>query len=46
MLAVPTVLMGFGLPDDHAHGADERFSLVMLDKAITTSAAFLEELAR
>jgi acetylornithine deacetylase/succinyl-diaminopimelate desuccinylase-like protein len=40
------VLMGFALPDDRAHGADERFSLAMLAKATATSAAFLEEIAR
>ena len=45
-LGIPTVLMGFALPDDRAHGTDERFSLAMLDKAIATSAAFLEEIAR
>jgi acetylornithine deacetylase/succinyl-diaminopimelate desuccinylase-like protein len=45
-LRIPTVLMGFALPDDRAHGRDERFSLAMLGKAIATSAAFLEELAR
>jgi hypothetical protein len=44
-LHIPTVLMGFALPDDHPHGVDERFSLVMLGKAIATSAAFLEEIA-
>jgi acetylornithine deacetylase/succinyl-diaminopimelate desuccinylase-like protein len=46
MLRIPTVLMGFALPDDRPHGADERFSLAMLDKAIATSAAFLQEIAR
>jgi acetylornithine deacetylase/succinyl-diaminopimelate desuccinylase-like protein len=45
-LGIPTVLMGFALPDDRPHGADERFSLAMLGKAIATSAAFLEEMAR
>jgi acetylornithine deacetylase/succinyl-diaminopimelate desuccinylase-like protein len=45
-LRVPVVLMGFALPDDRAHGADERFSLAMLGKAVATSAAFLEEVAR
>jgi acetylornithine deacetylase/succinyl-diaminopimelate desuccinylase-like protein len=44
LLGVPTVLMGFALPDDHPHGADERYRLAMLDRAIATSAAFLEEL--
>lgn len=45
-LRIPTVLMGFALPGDRAHGAGERFSLAMLGKAIATSAAFLEEIAR
>ncbi len=45
-LRIPTVLMGFALPDDHPHGPGERFSLAMLQKGIATSAAFLEELAR
>jgi acetylornithine deacetylase/succinyl-diaminopimelate desuccinylase-like protein len=38
--------MGFALPDDRAHGTDERFSLAMLARAIATSAAFLDEVAR
>jgi acetylornithine deacetylase/succinyl-diaminopimelate desuccinylase-like protein len=45
-LGAAPVLMGFALPDDRAHGADERFSLAMLGKAIATSAAFLEEVGR
>lgn len=45
-LRIPTVLMGFALPDDRAHGTGERFSLAMLGKAIATSAAFLDEVAR
>jgi acetylornithine deacetylase/succinyl-diaminopimelate desuccinylase-like protein len=45
-LRIPTVLMGFALPDDRAHGPHERYSLAMLGKAIATSAAFLGELAR
>ena len=45
-LRIPTVLMGFALADDRAHGPDERYSLAMLGRAIATSAAFLEELAR
>jgi acetylornithine deacetylase/succinyl-diaminopimelate desuccinylase-like protein len=44
-LGIPTVLMGFGLPDDAAHAANEHFSLSMLRKGILTSAAFLEEVA-
>jgi len=45
-LGIPTVLMGYALPDDRAHGPNERYSLAMLGKAIATSAAFLEEIAR
>ena len=45
-LGIPTVLMGFGLPDDRAHGPLERYSLAMFGRAIATSAAFLGELAR
>ena len=45
-LRIPTVLMGFALADDRAHGPDERYSLAMLGKAIATSAAFLEEVVR
>jgi acetylornithine deacetylase/succinyl-diaminopimelate desuccinylase-like protein len=45
-IGLPTVLMGYALPDDHAHGPHERYSLAMLGKAISTAAAFLEEIAR
>lgn len=44
LLGVPTVLMGLALPDDHPHGDDEHYALAMLDRAITTSAAFMDEL--
>lgn len=44
-LGIPTVMMGFALPDDRPHGADERMALAMLGKAIATSAAFLEEIS-
>ena len=43
---IPTVLMGFALAADRAHGPDERYSLAMLHKAIVTAAAFLEEVSR
>ena len=46
LLGVPTVLMGFALPDDGAHAPNERFSLAMLSRAILTSASFLDEMAR
>jgi acetylornithine deacetylase/succinyl-diaminopimelate desuccinylase-like protein len=45
-LGVPTVLMGFALPDDSLHGPNEKFSLPVFRKAIHTSIAFLREMAR
>ncbi|MCA2213904.1 M20/M25/M40 family metallo-hydrolase [Jidongwangia harbinensis] len=32
----PVVLLGFGLPDDHAHGPDERLDLDVFDRAVET----------
>jgi len=43
-LDAPAVLMGFGLPDDGAHGPDEHFSLECFRKGVRTVAAFLEEM--
>ena len=40
-LGVPTVLMGFGLPDDRKHGPDESFSLDCFQRGIATSIEFL-----
>jgi acetylornithine deacetylase/succinyl-diaminopimelate desuccinylase-like protein len=42
---VPTVLLGFALPDDGAHAPDEKFHTPHLDLGAGTIAAFLEELA-
>jgi acetylornithine deacetylase/succinyl-diaminopimelate desuccinylase-like protein len=44
--AVPTVLLGFALPDDCAHAPNEKFHVPHLDLGARTIAAFLEELAR
>ncbi len=41
VLDIPVVLMGFGLPDDGAHGPNEKFSLAQFDKGITTVADYL-----
>jgi acetylornithine deacetylase/succinyl-diaminopimelate desuccinylase-like protein len=46
ILGIPTVLMGFALPDDRLHGPNEKFHLPVFYKAIRTSIAFLHELAR
>ncbi len=42
----PVVLMGFALPDDSQHGANERFHLPTFARAIATCIAFLDELGR
>ncbi len=39
-LGIPTVLMGFGLPDDNIHGPNERFHLPTFFKGIKTSIYF------
>jgi acetylornithine deacetylase/succinyl-diaminopimelate desuccinylase-like protein len=39
-LGAPTVLMGFGLPDDRLHSPNEKFSLRQLHLGIETSIAF------
>jgi acetylornithine deacetylase/succinyl-diaminopimelate desuccinylase-like protein len=36
MLQIPTVVMGFGLPDDNIHGPDERMHLPTFARAIHT----------
>jgi acetylornithine deacetylase/succinyl-diaminopimelate desuccinylase-like protein len=40
-LGIPAVLMGFGLPDDHIHGPNEKFHLPIFYKAIETSIWYL-----
>jgi acetylornithine deacetylase/succinyl-diaminopimelate desuccinylase-like protein len=41
VLGIPAVLMGFGLPDDHIHGPNEKFNLPIFYKAIETSIWYL-----
>jgi acetylornithine deacetylase/succinyl-diaminopimelate desuccinylase-like protein len=41
ILGIPAVLMGFGLPDDHIHGPNEKFHLPNFYKAIATSIWYL-----
>ena len=45
LLGIPTVLMGFGLPDDRIHASNEKFHLPNLFRAITTIIAFLNDIA-
>jgi acetylornithine deacetylase/succinyl-diaminopimelate desuccinylase-like protein len=45
-LGIPTVLMGFGLPDDHIHAANERFHLPNFYRGIETSIWYFAMAAR
>ncbi len=45
LLGVPPVLIGFGLPDDHAHGPDEKFGLDQLARGTAAIIHLLERLA-
>jgi len=42
-LGIPTVLMGFGLPDDGLHSPNEKFRLENFYQGIRTVALFLEQ---
>jgi acetylornithine deacetylase/succinyl-diaminopimelate desuccinylase-like protein len=44
LLGIPTVLMGFGLPDDAIHAPNERMHLPTFARAIATCVWFLAEL--
>ncbi len=41
-LGIPTILMGFGLPDDGLHSPNEKFAIENYYKGIATVAHFLE----
>jgi acetylornithine deacetylase/succinyl-diaminopimelate desuccinylase-like protein len=43
---LPTVLMGFALPDDRAHGPNERFYLRNFRRGIATSILFMHNVAK
>ena len=45
-LAIPTVLMGFALPDDRVHAPNEKFHLPNFYRGIETSIWFLWEISR
>ena len=38
--------MGFGLPDDNLHAANEKFSIANFHRGIETLITFFEELGR
>jgi len=43
-LKIPTVMMGFGLPDDNLHAPNEKFHLANFYRGIESIIVFLEEL--
>jgi acetylornithine deacetylase/succinyl-diaminopimelate desuccinylase-like protein len=45
-LGIPSVMMGFGLPDDNLHAPNEKFHLPNFYRGIETIARYLEILAR
>jgi acetylornithine deacetylase/succinyl-diaminopimelate desuccinylase-like protein len=46
VLGVPSILMGFGLPDDNLHAPNEKMKLDNVYKGIAASATYLLKLAR
>jgi acetylornithine deacetylase/succinyl-diaminopimelate desuccinylase-like protein len=42
-LGIPTILMGFGLPDDGLHSPNEKYDLGNYYKGIMTVAHFFEQ---
>ena len=45
LFGVPTVMMGFGLPDENAHAPDENLDVGNFFNGIASAAHFFEELA-
>jgi acetylornithine deacetylase/succinyl-diaminopimelate desuccinylase-like protein len=45
-LKIPTVLMGFGLPDDNLHAPNEKFHIANFYRGIESIILFFEELGR
>jgi acetylornithine deacetylase/succinyl-diaminopimelate desuccinylase-like protein len=44
-LKIPTVLMGFGLPDDNLHAPNEKFALSNFHKGIEAVIRFFDRLS-
>jgi acetylornithine deacetylase/succinyl-diaminopimelate desuccinylase-like protein len=45
-LKIPTVMMGFGLPDDNLHAPNEKFHIPNFYKGIESIILLFEELGR
>jgi acetylornithine deacetylase/succinyl-diaminopimelate desuccinylase-like protein len=45
-LGIPSVLMGFGLPDDNIHAPNEKFNLKNFELGIESLICFLEEVGK
>jgi acetylornithine deacetylase/succinyl-diaminopimelate desuccinylase-like protein len=45
-LGLPSVMMGFGLPDDNLHAPNEKFNLRNFELGIESLIRFLEEVGR
>ena len=45
-LGIDSVLIGLGLPDDGAHGPDEKFSLTDFQRGMMTMAALMDQVSR
>ncbi|MBW4027308.1 MAG: dipeptidase [Acidobacteria bacterium] len=45
-LQIPTVMMGFGLPDDNLHAPNEKFHIANFHRGIESVVAFFEELGQ
>ena len=45
-LRIPTVMMGFGLPDDNLHAPNEKFHISNFYKGIESIILFFEELGK
>jgi len=43
-LGIPTVMMGFGLPDDNLHAPNEKFHIANFHRGIETIITFFEAL--
>lgn len=45
IMTAPVILMGFALPEDNLHAANERFSLLRLQRGIETLIAFIKNIS-